>query len=78
MKLSEKRTTAIYKGISDPIVILRIELEQNKIIITDSVLFDLEQTIWRNVAKVLDIDPANSSRCNTIRSVLQFARMIFS
>lgn len=58
MKLSEKRTTAIYQGISAPIMKLRIELEQSKTIITESVLFDLEQTIWRNVAKVLDIDPA--------------------
>lgn len=58
MKLSEKRTTAVYQGISDPIMGLRIELEQGKTIITEHVLYDLEQIIWRNVAKSLDIDPA--------------------
>ena len=58
MKLSAKRTTAVYTAIYDPIMKLRVELEQGKTIITESVLFDLEQTIWRNIAKVLDINPA--------------------
>lgn len=58
MRISNKRVTEVYEAIHDPIMSLRIELEQGKTIITESVLFDLEQAIWQKVAGALGIEPA--------------------
>ena len=58
MKLSDKRTTEIYTAINDPIMDLRLKTEFGKVIVTEAMLFDLEQIIWRGVAKALNFDPA--------------------
>jgi hypothetical protein len=55
MKISKKRIDAICRGISDPVWDLRVKLGQGKIVISQSVLFDLEQTIRQKVMNALDI-----------------------
>ena len=54
MKLSEKKKSALYDAIRDPIIDLRV-LNDHRPIDIDAELFLLEQKIWRKVHKALNL-----------------------
>lgn len=60
MRISDKRKSALYEAISEPVMNLRIELAQAGLIDTedglDNNLFQLSLEQWREVCKALDID----------------------
>jgi hypothetical protein len=60
MELSQKKRTELYKAFSEPIIKLRIQMSRmgpgdKKLKEMDDKLFRLEQEIWREIAKALDI-----------------------
>lgn len=58
MRISEKRKQLAYNTMSDSIIKLRIELARNKHDqeTIDKYLFQLEQKIWKDFCKTLNIE----------------------
>ncbi len=57
MKLSEKRSSELYSAIREPIIDLRIHTQNHapNAEKMDELLFKVEQQIWRNVEKALNL-----------------------
>lgn len=58
MKISEKRRSALYSAIFEPIMLVRIKGEKG-VVDWDRELFDLNRQIWREVQKVLGLEYAD-------------------
>ncbi len=61
MKLSQKKTTQLYDAISNPIIDLRITIDQSKNVLNnknisdiDDKLFRLQRNIWKEISKIFD------------------------
>lgn len=59
MRLSDKRKSALYSALSDPIMELRVDANREGMTREqlDRRLFTLEQHIWRRIKRALDMEP---------------------
>jgi hypothetical protein len=60
MEISEKKKAELYKAFSEPIMKVRIQVARmgpgdEKLMAIDEKLFKMEQEIWSEIAKVLNI-----------------------
>lgn len=58
MKISDKRASALYEAIREPVMTMRLSYTKARPISADELdarLFKLEQEIWREVRKALNL-----------------------
>ena len=55
MRLSRKKSDALYDAIREPIIKMRIKASKDQQFDIDYALFELERCIWREVTRALNL-----------------------